>query len=120
MIRPVVLPKLYVDGRCTKLRVCMARTFGERIFGMLRSRRWQRFEVLCLPRCTAVHTCFVPLPIDIVFTDRTGRVLQVVASLAPWRVALMPKADSVWELPEGVAQRHSIEQGVRLQAWLSW
>jgi uncharacterized membrane protein (UPF0127 family) len=61
----------------------------------------------------------VPLPIDIVFTDRTGRVLQVVASLAPWRVALMPKADSVWELPEGFAQRYSIEQGVRLQAWLS-
>ena len=120
MNRSMVLQKLYVDGRCTALRVCMARTFVERIFGMLRSRRWQRFEVLCLPRCSAVHTCFVPLPIDIVFTDRTGKVLQVVASVAPWRVALMPRADLVWELPAGFAQRYSIEPGVRLQAWLSW
>ena len=42
-------PRLYIDGRCTELRVCVAQTFAARTLGMLRSSCWQRFEVLCLP-----------------------------------------------------------------------
>ena len=112
-------PRLYIDGRCTELRVCVAQTFAARTLGMLRSSCWQRFEVLCLPRCAAVHTCFVSLEIDVLFTDRIGRVLRIDAALAPWRIALLPQADSVWELPAGLAARCSIARGSRLQAWPS-
>ncbi|MBU3671874.1 MAG: DUF192 domain-containing protein [Sinobacteraceae bacterium] len=113
------LPRLYIDGQRTDLRVCVAWTFAARTFGMLRSLRWQRFDVLCLPRCTAVHTCFVPVPIDVLFVDRRGRVLQIEQALPPWRIALLRQADSVWELPAGFARACSIERGSRLQAWPS-
>lgn len=115
----MVWPCLYVDGQRTEFRVCIASSFGSRALGMLRSEGWRRFEVLHLPRCSAVHTCFVPMPIDVIFADRTGRVLKVVASLAPWRIARLSQAQSVWELPAGVAKRCAIEPGVRLQAWLT-
>jgi uncharacterized membrane protein (UPF0127 family) len=112
-------PRLYIDGRHTDLRVCVAETFSSRALGMLRSRRWQRFEMLCLPRCTAVHTCFVPWPIDVLFTDRMGRVLRVDVAVPPWRIALLKQADAVWELPAGLTEGYSIAPGSQLQAWLT-
>jgi uncharacterized membrane protein (UPF0127 family) len=113
------LPHLHVDDRPTDLRVFVAQTFAARALGMLRSRRWQRFEVLCLPRCAAVHTCFVPWSIDVLFTDRMGRVLRIHSALPPWRIVMLPQADAVWELPAGLASRCSIARGSRLQAWLT-
>jgi len=113
------LPRLHIDGRRTDLRVCVARTFAARTLGMLRSQRWQRFEVLCLPRCAAVHSCFVPMPIDVLFVDRTGRVLQIAHALRPWRIALLQQADAVWEMSAGLATQYAIEPGCRLQAWPS-
>ena len=111
------LPRLYIDDQQTNLRVCVAQTFAARACGMLRSSNWQSFEVLCLPRCAAVHTFFVPGPIDVLFTDRGGRVLQIHSSLQPWRVALLARADAVWELPAGRASACAIRHGTYLQAW---
>jgi uncharacterized protein len=37
--------------------------------------------------CSSVHTWFMRFPIDVVFLDRDGIVLRIVARMGPWRLA---------------------------------
>lgn len=41
---------------------------------------------LLIPRCNAVHTCFMRFPIDVTFLDGEGRVVKVVRNVRPWRL----------------------------------
>lgn len=42
-------------------------------------------EGILLAPCNAVHTFGMAYPLDIVFLDSQGRVLETVESLSPWR-----------------------------------
>jgi uncharacterized protein len=53
-------------------------------------------------------------PIDVVFLDRELRVLKVVPSLAPWRMASGRGARAVLELAAGECERRGVEPGDRL------
>ncbi len=59
-------------------------------------------EALGLPHCAAVHTFFVRQPLDIVFCDREGRVLRVVAARKPFQVGPSVRgAAMAWEARAG-------------------
>ena len=64
----------------------------------------------------SVHTAFMRFSIDVVFLDRDLRVLEVVADLAPWRVASHRGAHSVLELPAGECARVGLVAGDRLES----
>ncbi|MBY0372166.1 DUF192 domain-containing protein [bacterium] len=59
-------------------------------------------EGLFFPRCNSIHTFFMRFPIDVVFVDAGGRVVDVVEALAPWRMPL-PR----W------SAKHCLELGAR-------
>lgn len=61
-------------------------------------------QALWLTPCGSVHTFGMGYPLDLVFLDREGRVLDCIESLRPWRTCLRPKAAQTVELaPGGVA-----------------
>jgi uncharacterized membrane protein (UPF0127 family) len=62
----------------------------------------------------AIHTCFMRFPIDAVFLDRDLHVLDVTASVSPWRWARRRGARAVLELGAGEANRLGVRQGERL------
>jgi hypothetical protein len=41
-------------------------------------------------------------------------VLRAVPCLAPWRVAMQPRAAATWELPPGACDVHGVRPGARL------
>jgi uncharacterized protein len=64
--------------------------------------------------CFMVHTAFMRFPIDVMFLDRDGRVMQIVRDLEPWRVAVKLHASSVIEMAAGRVKACGIEPGDRL------
>jgi uncharacterized membrane protein (UPF0127 family) len=53
-------------------------------------------------------------PIDVVFCDNRGTVLQVIPALRPWRVARCAGAYAVWEMRAGAAQQWGWKVGDRI------
>ena|SRR5688572_6860691 len=72
-------------------------------------------EALVIAPCNAVHTFFMKFAIDVVFTDRDGRVMRVVPAVAPWRITGAWGGFATIELAAGTAARSGILVGHRLE-----
>ena len=81
------------------VRARVARTFAARAKGLIGARDLAPGEGLLIPRCSAIHTCFMSFPIDATFLDRRDRVVKVVRNIRPWRLFVWggPKAAKVLE-----------------------
>lgn len=91
--------------------VAVARTFRERLMGLM-GRRDLSSSYLLIPKCGAVHTCFMMGRIDIVFLDAAGRVTAAHPEVRPWRLVSGPAPSaSTLELPPGEIRRHTIQIG---------
>lgn len=68
----------------------MARGWASQLVGAMGRRSGNNAlgpgVALGLPGCCRVHTFFVASALDVVFCDQAGRVVGIVASLAPFRV----------------------------------
>lgn len=110
----------------------------KRMTGLLSRRSLGAGEGLILPRCSAIHTCFMRFPIDVLFLKtasssklqassqsrqpaacslqpETGVVVKVVEHLKPFRLAWARGADTVVELPAGTISRTATQAGELLE-----
>jgi len=79
-----------------------ARSFTQRLVGLLGRAGLDPGEALLLEPCSSVHTAFMRFAIDVVYVDRAGKVVKVVPELRPFRVSgALRGARSVIELPSG-------------------
>ncbi|MFN2484624.1 MAG: DUF192 domain-containing protein [Candidatus Limnocylindria bacterium] len=69
-------------------RCRVARSFGERMVGLLRSPEPLPGSGLLIERTQSIHTWLMRYPIDVVFIDRERRVRRTVERLKAWRVVL--------------------------------
>ncbi len=59
-----------------------------------------------------MHMFFMRFPIDIVFLDRTGKVIKINRELKPWRISsLVLRARKALELSAGAAARSATAVG---------
>jgi uncharacterized protein len=114
MMNAASTPMLHVDGRCTGLRARCASGFWSRAAGLWATAASEPPHALELRPCAAVHTLGMRGPIDVVFVALDGTVLRAVPRLAPWRVAMLPRAAATWELPPGACALHGVRRGTRL------
>lgn len=62
--------------------------------------------------CNFTHMFFKWNPVDVVFLDKSNRVVKTVSYLKPWRVILPVKnAHSTLELPVGTVKAEKIRVG---------
>ena len=66
---------------------------------------------LIIAPSNAVHTCFMRVPIDLVFVSRSGTVTKTSQGVRPWRVAGSLRAFAVIEAAAGFVDRHQIAPG---------
>lgn len=102
-------------GAVVAERVLEAGSFGLRLRGLLGRPPLGPGEGLLLTPCNAIHTFFMPGPIDAVFLDADGRVVGVAERLPPWRMRVVPGARRVLELPAGAVARCGLAAGRRLR-----
>lgn len=106
-----------IDGRSTALRVSAAVTFRHRLIGVGYRVRFEQFDVLCFPRCRAVHTFGLSKAIDVIFVSDSFHVLAVRSCVPPWRVVRHGRAASVWETRAGMARALGVQIGVRVSVY---
>ena len=93
--------------------VFQATTFWDRLTGLMGLRRWPKGRSALLFRdCRSVHTFFTFLRPDIVFVDKTNKILRVIAEAGAWRVFWGP-ADTrhCLELPPGTIRARGWKPG---------
>jgi uncharacterized protein len=101
-------------GAAVATAVEVAETRASRRQGLLGRNTLAPSAGLMLTPCMAVHTAFMRFAIDVIFVDREGRAVQIVADLRPWRAAASMWARAVIELPGGTAAARGIRLGDRL------
>ncbi|HYP80239.1 MAG TPA: DUF192 domain-containing protein [Steroidobacteraceae bacterium] len=83
------------------VHVCESRL--ERGRGLLLRRCPDQKTAYLLRNCSAIHTVGMTYPLDIVFCDEEGRILNIVRGLRPFRFIRQAGASVVWEMPAGAA-----------------
>jgi len=95
-------------------RIEVADTRRARRRGLLGRAGMEPSSALMIVPCFAIHTAFMRFAIDVIFTAADGRVLRVVRSLPPWRLAVVPAARAVIELAAGSVGEGTIAIGDRV------
>lgn len=107
-------------GELLANRVTVASRRVERAIGLLKHDSLAPGEALLITPCRGVHTCGMRFNIDILALDATGKVVDAVHALEPWRFRLpRPGSVSVLELPEGSLSRSNTECGHRIELQLA-
>jgi uncharacterized protein len=101
------------DPVCERCKV--AETPLTRLRGLLGRSGLRPDEGLLIRPTSAIHTCFMRFPIDVVFLDRDLVVVGIRTHLGPWRVAARRGAKAVLELAAGESGRRGIQPGERFQ-----
>jgi uncharacterized membrane protein (UPF0127 family) len=72
-------------------------------------------EGMLIKHAPSVMTFFMRFPIDVVFVDKTYKIVKIVHSLGPWKTAAARKAVAALELPAGTAAALHLEPGMTLR-----
>src|SRR5262245_5037632 len=76
-----------------------------RLVGLTGLRDWAESDGLLVRPCRAIHTFFVGVPIDVVFVNRGGLVVDVSPARTPWRLGpVVWRARWAVELPAGAIE----------------
>ena len=88
----------------------VANTTFKRLKGLLGREILKDGEGLIIIPCSSIHTFFMRFSIDVVFLDRSNRVVAMVRSLPPARLfSSIFKGSLVIELPVGTLAKTNTE-----------
>ncbi|MCK9571780.1 MAG: DUF192 domain-containing protein [Candidatus Omnitrophica bacterium] len=94
----------------------LADKFWQRMFGLLGKPALAQGSGIVLKPCNSIHTFFMRFSIDVIFIDRTNRVVKTVLELKPFRVtAVYLKACCAVELPAGSIKTSRTSSGDMLR-----
>lgn len=92
------------------IRVTSARSFWKRLLGWMGKRTVREGEALLLTPCSRIHTCFMRIPIDVLFLDKESRVVGVLEKVKPFQFPpSFRRAYMVLELPEGTIAKKGMQ-----------
>ncbi len=75
---------------------------------------WTPALALVIAPSNSIHTFFMRFAIDVIYTDREGRVLKVREALRPWRLSGCLRGFAVVEMAAGSAARVGLVVGDRI------
>ncbi len=93
----------------------VADTALRRVKGLLGRECLEDGQGLLFKRCSSLHTFFMRFPIDIVFTDRRGKVLKSSPEVKPFKLVAAPfRSHYALELPVGSILKSGTRVGDKL------
>lgn len=98
--------------------VRVADTHWARLRGLIGTTepKFQMGQALWIVPCRGVHTFAMRFPLDVIYLDSRGSVIELLRNIPPWRVAPMRmRAASVLELPVGAIRDSATEAGDRIE-----
>jgi len=101
-----------LDGGTVRLKALRADTMFERLGGLLRLPALQAGETLLLNSCSSIHTVGMPYALDLVYLNKSNKVVKLVHDVVPNRASYCFSARSVLELKAGEIKRLNIKLGM--------
>lgn len=93
-------------------RVTVASNFAARLLGLLGTASPDPQKAFYLIPCAGVHTFGMKYPLDVVFLDGQGRVVQLFQNLSPNKITkIIPAAKSALELSPDTIKANEIQIG---------
>jgi len=90
----------------------MANTFFTRLIGLLNRNSLRKGEALILTPSNCIHSLFMRFAIDVIFLDKTGKVIAALPSFKPFRLSpVYFNSHSVIELPENTLKLSQTQPG---------
>ena len=77
-------------GNLLVARCAVARSFMEKLCGLIPRKELREEEAYLLPGCSSIHTFFMSFPILCLFLDKSGRVVRIQPHMPPGRLAFGP------------------------------
>jgi uncharacterized membrane protein (UPF0127 family) len=98
-------------------RAAEARSFATRFMGLMGRKELPFGDGLHIVPCNGIHTFFMRIPIDVLFLDRSLKVVKALAAIPPWRATKVYfAAHSVLELPAGTIAGSGTQEGDQLES----
>ena len=101
-------------GAVVAASVDVALTRNERRRGLLGRDSLADDAAMFIAPCMAIHTVGMAFPIDVAFVDAQGRIVRMVHSMRPWRLAASFGGRAVIELAAGRLRECDVNVGDRL------
>ena len=99
---------LRVESIKLNIPVLRAYTFWKRFRGFMLKKSAN--YALLFDKCKSVHTFFMRFNLDIVYLDEEKRIIKVIRSLKPFKIALPVKnAVSILEIPSGIIDAEALQ-----------
>ncbi|RPJ55037.1 MAG: DUF192 domain-containing protein [Dehalococcoidia bacterium] len=93
-----------------------ANTFWLRLRGLLGAAPLQQEQGLILVGEKSIHTLFMSFPIDVVYVDKTYKVIRADVNMVPYRLGPFVKQSAyVLEMPVGVIADTATQTGDQLE-----
>jgi uncharacterized membrane protein (UPF0127 family) len=102
------------SGRIVASAVEVALTRLTRRRGLLERTGLDPASALILAPCFMVHTASMRFAIDVIFVDRSGRIVRIVRDLRAWRIAASLAAYATIELAAGALESRDVAVGDQL------
>jgi uncharacterized membrane protein (UPF0127 family) len=88
-----------MPSRVSHLIPCtVAAQWPARVLGLMGKK--PPFHPLFIPRCSGIHTCFLQVPLALVWLDPFSQVIRIDRNVLPWKTRMCKKAVSVVEFPD--------------------
>lgn len=92
--------------------VIQAQNFLDRIKGLIGKKDTPSNSAFWIPACPSIHTFFMKFALDIIFTDKSFKVISVFHSVSPGKIILGGrKSFHVFELKAPKLKTHSTKKG---------
>ena len=78
--------KIKINEKYCNIKVC--NTFFSRLKGLTFKKEIN--EIICIPKCSSIHTFFMKSNIDVIMTDKNYNILYTYKNLKPNKL-LLPK-----------------------------
>lgn len=99
---------------CLAKKVNVARSFFDRLLGLMFLKRFKNSDGLIIEQCKSIHTFFMRFSIDVVFFDKNLEIVKIIRKMNPWRMSgFYLNASSVLELPSNTIP-DKVKKGDRL------
>ena len=98
-------------GKVITERARFARSFFKRMFGYMFRARIEADDALIFYSAPSMHMFFMRFPLDIVFLDKSNKVIRIFKSIGPWRLANCFQSKVTIEFSADVTTKIPIELG---------
>jgi len=93
-------------------RIKVANTFFTRLIGLLGKKTLQEGEGLLILPCRQVHTFMMSIPLDVLFLNKKGEIINLCPEMKPGCLSpLVKEGCQVLELPAGTIKLKKFKKG---------